>query len=147
MEEASDECCQAMTPIEGCLGGLPEGESRTKLLAARDRMQRELSTWSKTVSPAPTPETTSLHQLSEEAMDVQRELTLERRRQRYRPEDFDTEQLNWLDQSLARSVAERPDHWRIVLSASSAVYFHYQPLRTLRRSGFAGKSAGDIAKV
>ncbi len=114
LEEASDDCCQAMTPVEGCLAGLPEGQARTELLGARDRLQRDLRQWSESVAPTPTQETAILHQLSEEAMDVQRELTLQRRRLRYRPEDFDTEQLAWFEQSLARSVAERPDNWRVV---------------------------------
>ena len=55
-----------------------------------------------------------LHALSEAALDAQRELARERRRMGYRPEDFDSDQLQWLDRSLAESESTRSDAWRIV---------------------------------
>ncbi len=114
LDDASDEACAALRSIESCLGTLPEGETRQQLLTTRDALQQALHAWTEVAALAPVPETLLIHQLSEEAMDVQRELTLERRRVRYRPEDYDTAQLEWLERSLEESVRERPDSWRIV---------------------------------
>src|SRR5205807_2063368 len=55
-----------------------------------------------------------LHELSEEALDIQRDLTLERRRMHRVPEDFDSGQIEWFRASMEESVRERPDGWRIV---------------------------------
>jgi hypothetical protein len=122
MDELSDESCNALSPVEGCLSQLPEGQARTLLLQARDRLQQALHQWAKTVTPTHTQETAQMQKLSEEALDVQRELALEKRRLRHRPEDHDTAQLEWLEQGLTQSRAERPDSWRIV-------YLHH-PLYT-----------------
>jgi tetratricopeptide (TPR) repeat protein len=122
LDEASDEACTALRGVENCLGALQEGENRQQVLTARDALQQALHAWTEAVALTPVAETLLVHQLSEEAMDVQRELALERRRLRYRPEDYDSAQLEWLDRSLRQSMEERPDGWRIV-------YLHH-PLYT-----------------
>ncbi len=114
LDDASDEACNALRGIENCLGTLAEGESRQQLLTVRDALQQALHGWSQVGALAPVPETLLVHQLSEDAMDVQRELALERRRLRYRPDDYDSAQLQWLERSLEESVRERPNGWRIV---------------------------------
>jgi len=142
LEELSDESCRALSPVEACLSELPEGQARTLLLSARDRVQQALHVWAQTVTPTHNQETAQLHRLSEEALDVQRELALERRRLRYRPEDYDTEQLQWLEQGLAKSVAERPGNWRIV-------YMHHPLYTTItnhcERSDVQGLRANLLA--
>jgi hypothetical protein len=122
MDSASDECCVALGTVETCLAALPEGAMRSQLLAARDRLKLALHEWAQIVSAVPTHELQQIHQLSEEALDVQRELALERHRLRYRPEDYDGGQRQWLERSLAEAMQERPDCWRIV-------YLHH-PLYT-----------------
>jgi hypothetical protein len=114
LEEASDAGCGVLRASEGCLAGLPEGDLRTGILAARDALDRALALWSSRSTPLPLDLTARLRKLSEQALDVQRELALERRRARYRAEDYDTEQLRWLAESLNESIQERPDNWRIV---------------------------------
>jgi len=114
LDDASDEACTALRGIENCLGMLAEGESRQQVLTVRDALQQALHGWSQVLALAPVPETLLVHQLSEDAMDVQRELALERRRLRYRPDDYDSAQLQWLDRSLQESMRERPNGWRIV---------------------------------
>lgn len=122
LDELSEESCRTLSPVEGCLSKLPEGPARTLLLQARDRLQQALHAWAKTVTPTYNMEAAQIQRLSEEALDVQRELALERRRVKYRPEDHDAAQLTWLDQGLAQCRAERPEGWRIV-------YLHH-PLYT-----------------
>lgn len=114
LDDGSDEACNALRGIENCLGMLAEGESREQVLTVRDALQQALHGWSQVVALAPVPETLLVHQLSEDAMDVQRELALERRRLRYRPDDYDSAQLQWLERSLQDSMEQRPDGWRIV---------------------------------
>ena len=114
LDDASDEACAALRSIENCLGMLAEGENRQQVLTVRDALQQALHAWTQVVALTPVPETLLVHQLSEDAMDVQRELALERRRLRYRPDDYDSAQLEWLDRSLRESIEERPDGWRIV---------------------------------
>ncbi|MEP6756643.1 MAG: hypothetical protein ABJA67_14150 [Chthonomonadales bacterium] len=52
--------------------------------------------------------------LSEKALDVQRELALERRGLNYSAQDYDAQQIEWLREAVEESVRERPDSWRIV---------------------------------
>lgn len=115
LDDAGDQVCAALRGLENCLGILPEGDDRSAILAARDRLQQALHAWAEVAALAPVTETLLVHQLSEDAMDVQREMALERRRSSYRPEDYDTAQFAWLQRSLEESVRERPDGWRIVL--------------------------------
>jgi hypothetical protein len=122
LEEASDEGCAALRVLEACLSLLPEGAERTGILTARDELDQRLEAFASLASPTPADLSGSLKVLSEEALDVQRELSLERRRLRYRPEDHDAMQLRWLDEGLAASRAAHPDRWRIV-------YLHH-PLYT-----------------
>lgn len=114
LEEASDAGCAVVRASESCLASLPESDTRTRILAARDALDRALTDWSAMTTPLPAELSAQLRKLSEQALDVQRELALERRRSRFRPEDFDTAQLQWLEEGLTESARERPDHWRIV---------------------------------
>jgi hypothetical protein len=122
MDTVSDECCASLLAVEGCLTLLPECVARTQILDARDRLQQALHRWAQLMAAAPTAASQQIHQLSEEALDVQRELALERHRQRYRPEDYDGAQLQWLERSLTEAIQERPNGWRIL-------YLHH-PLYT-----------------
>lgn len=122
LEEASDEGCVALRAIEACVAVLPEGPVRAQILGARGEVDQALERWVALVAPTPPERAARLRVLSEESLDVQRELSLERRRARYRPEDHDATQINWLRDALAESARERPDAWRVV-------YLHH-PLYT-----------------
>jgi hypothetical protein len=116
LDEASDESCAALRALEGCLIELPEGPERADLLAVRAEIERALATWQQADRAEPLPESlcARLRKLSEEALDTQRDLARERRRMRYRPEDHDTAQLEWLEAGLAAAERERPGGWRVV---------------------------------
>jgi len=122
LDEAGDESCTALRSVEGCLAVLPESQVRTLILDANQAIQQALEQWEEVVPLSPPELSESLRKLSEEALDVQRELALERRHLHYRPEDFDSAQMQWLDHSLAESIREHPKGWRIV-------YLHH-PLYT-----------------
>lgn len=116
LEEASDEGCAALRAVEGCLIELPEGPARADLLAARAELERALHRWSEAHRTQPLPEELCrrLRKFSEDALDVQRDLALERRRMRYRPKDHDAGQLRWLDEALTAAERDRPGNWRVV---------------------------------
>src|SRR2546421_6775828 len=114
MESASDAGCAALREVERCLSALPEGTERAEILTARDELEKRLEEWTKAVEPMPSDLCSRLHELSEEALDIQRDLTLERRRMHRVPEDFDSGQIEWFRAGMEESVRERPDGWRIV---------------------------------
>jgi hypothetical protein len=114
LEEASDDGCNSLLTVESCLGLLPESPARSEILAARDRLEKALHKWSEVVTPMPADLCDTLHNLSEQALDIQRDLALEKRRQKSRPEDYDVAQLQWLEESLAESERTNPGGWRIV---------------------------------
>ena len=126
LEEASDEGDVLLRATEGGLSTLGEGSERAEILAARDDLEQWLPVFSDQVIPTPKEICARLHQFSEDALDVQRELATERRRARLRPEDYDAAQLEWLEASLAESERANPDGWRIV-------YMHH-PLYTTTRN-------------
>jgi hypothetical protein len=116
LEEASDEGCAALRAVESCLTQLPEGPQRADLLAARKALEEALQVWydAHHAEPLPEPLCARIRKLSEEALDTQRELSRERRRMRYRPQDHDAAQIRWLEEGLAEAQRERPDGWRVV---------------------------------
>ena len=122
LDESSISISSALRAVEECLGKMPESPERTLILEARDRVESAQEAWSEAVEPLPPEFCDQVRALSEEALDVQRELALERRRARYRPDDHDSAQLHWLDQALSESVLNRPGNWRVV-------YLHH-PLYT-----------------
>jgi hypothetical protein len=124
LERLQDEICQALRELQECLVALPEGPPRTAIQDQQEALRQAIEAWEAERCPEPAPEAlcARLHWLSEEVLDGQRELDLERRRARFTPEDHDGDQLRWLAGALERSVAERPDGWRIV-------YMHH-PLYT-----------------
>jgi 3',5'-cyclic AMP phosphodiesterase CpdA len=79
-------------------------------------LEQELQTLESQLITTPTTPSDQLprHPLSERILDIQRELALEQRRQRYEVTDFDRAQLEWLEAALRESQTERPDHWRVV---------------------------------
>jgi hypothetical protein len=81
-----------------------------------------------------------IHSLTEEALDVQRDLAQEQRRQRYRPEDFDRSQLEWIDAALTASEQERPGAWRIV-------YLHHPLYSTISNRCERGDIQGVRANL
>jgi hypothetical protein len=106
------------------LSHLLEGAEHRELETARDRLERARLGWSAVGGAAPGALETRMQELSERALDVQRELAAERQRIRYRPEDHDREQLRWLDEALRQAEREAPDGWRIV-------YLHHPPYTTI----------------
>jgi hypothetical protein len=123
LEGAAEHSCDTLQSVEGCLVHLPESPAREDLLAARARLEEALEIWREvSTDPPPADLCEELHRASLAALDAQRELTRERGRMRYRADDHDRAQLEWLDQALAASERERPDGWRIV-------YLHH-PLYT-----------------
>jgi hypothetical protein len=52
--------------------------------------------------------------IAEEALDTQRAIAQQQRRLRYRPEDYDAAQIEWLRAGLEESARERPENWRVV---------------------------------
>jgi hypothetical protein len=122
LDDASDEACAALGSIEFVLADLEKGDpKRDDLIGRRDAVERSQTEWAKATG-LNTDIDARIHSLTEEALDVQRDLAQEQRRQRYRPEDYDRAQLEWLDAALTVSEQERPDAWRIV-------YLHH-PLYT-----------------
>jgi hypothetical protein len=120
---ACTEVQTALRQTEACLSELPEGAEREAVLSARDGLTAALKSWSEALyGRFPAELTGRIRRLSETSLDLQRELARERRRVGYQPEDHDAAQLRWLDEALSRSVAERPDAWRVV-------YLHH-PLYT-----------------
>ncbi|BDI28287.1 hypothetical protein CCAX7_003380 [Capsulimonas corticalis] len=121
-ETVSDEVCASLSTLEEFLAVLPEGRPRASILETRLEMERALHAWAISVSPITGDASARLKELSEGALDLQRELALARRRSRFQPEDHDTAQLTWLDRALEESVRLRPNAWRVV-------YLHH-PLYT-----------------
>jgi hypothetical protein len=122
LDDASDEACAALGSIEFVLADLEKGDPhRDDLIARRDAVERSQTEWAKATG-LDTDIDARIHSLTEEALDVQRDLAQEQRRQRYRPEDYDRAQLEWLEAALTASEQERPGAWRII-------YLHH-PLYT-----------------
>ncbi len=114
LESAGDEVCTAAGKVEVCLGSLAETKEKATIQVVCDRLEQQLNQWDRRATKTPPELETTVRALSEEILDVQRELALERRRARYTPEDYDRRQLEWLAVSLEASVRERPNQWRIV---------------------------------
>jgi hypothetical protein len=115
LRRAGDSAGAALRAVEGCLTHLPEGSAREVLLAAQRGLCTAMERWRAGVEEAPPPELCArLSELSQAALDVQRDLVMERRRLRYHPADHDAAQLRWLDEALRESERERPDAWRII---------------------------------
>lgn len=122
LDEVSDDTCALLSEVEYILADLPKGDpARGQLLEQRDAIERSQTEWA-TATGLNTEVDAHLRRLSEEALDLQRELAQGKRRQSYRPDDHDRAQLEWLDQALTASERERPNAWRIV-------YLHH-PLYT-----------------
>jgi 3',5'-cyclic AMP phosphodiesterase CpdA len=128
---------EAQRAFEELLVHTPEGDIRRALLAARDEVQAAVERWSVAAADLPPEEMEErIAQLSETALDIQRKLARETRRLRYRADDYDAAQLEWLDAALAESQRDRPSAWRIV-------YLHH-PLFTSVRSYCEGPEIQEI---
>lgn len=115
----------ALKAIDSFLVILPQGPTRTGLVEARDGLERAVQEWCALANPSASPEIAArVQSLSKGALDIQRLLALEKRRARYRPDDFDRAQLDWLEAALTRSERERPEAWRVV-------YLHHPLYTTL----------------
>lgn len=123
VDAAGDDCCGMLEALERCFVELPEGTERRDLLAARDHVAEVTRQWREETTGSPPPELCRrVQQLTAQALDVQRQLALERRRVGRRPDDHDAAQLEWFRNALEESVRERPDGWRVVVL--------HQPLHT-----------------
>jgi hypothetical protein len=101
----------------------PEGRRATSYSPRETGWRNAAQEWRQKATGPPPPELCArLQRLSHSALDVQRQLALERRRLDRRPADYDSAQLEWLRNALDESERENPDGWRIV-------YLH-QPLYT-----------------
>jgi len=114
LDAASEQVSESLRSVESRLGKLPESVERSLILSARDQVEQAQEGWSEAVQPLPQEYCDRLRTLSEEALDVQRELALEKRLARYTPDDHDSAQLRWLAESLEESRRNRPDNWRVV---------------------------------
>jgi hypothetical protein len=113
IDGATDAACEALGRVQTLISVLPKDDAaRATILTNSGQVEKELAEWTQRVHPG-TAEA-GAKKLSEEALDIQREIALERRRQRYHPDDFDSAQLDWLTESLEAAQAARPDNWRIV---------------------------------
>lgn len=123
LADLSDDLCRLLEELEHCYASLPEGPERDELLASQQALEQANESWCRGSSGAPPADLCDrLQTLSASALDVQRQLALERRRMDRQPEDYDAAQLQWLQESLDESVRDNPDGWRVV-------YLH-QPLYT-----------------
>lgn len=123
LDGAGDLCCEAGRKLDDCLAPFPDDPLRLAASEAGIALREALQLWSRMANGEPPPELCRrLHSLAEAGLDTQRELTRERGRTRYRPHDYDAEQLGWLDRALSESARERPGQWRVV-------YLHH-PLYT-----------------
>lgn len=123
LADLSDDLCRLLEELENVYVDLPEGAEREALLAAQGALQTANRDWCQRSAGTPPEELCErIQTLSASALDVQRQLALERRRMERQPDDYDADQLQWLEASLDESVRENPDGWRVV-------YLH-QPLYT-----------------
>jgi 3',5'-cyclic AMP phosphodiesterase CpdA len=114
LETAGGEVSSAISAVELYLGTLPESPVKSEIQGMRDQLEQQLKQWDQRTTQTPPELEETVRTLSDEILDIQRELALERRRLRYLPEDYDKAQLEWLDQRLAESARDRPDQWRIL---------------------------------
>jgi 3',5'-cyclic AMP phosphodiesterase CpdA len=114
LETAGEEVCSTIEAVEQCLGAIPESEPKSDIQGVRDQLEQHLKQWDEQTTQTPPELAAAVRELSEEILDVQRALALERRRVRYSAADYDRAQLDWLDKSLAQSAKERPNNWRVV---------------------------------
>lgn len=114
-DTASDKVCDLLEDIDSLFSDLKESEIPDELRNAQHRCEAALHEWALLASPAPEEISSRLKQLSEEALDVQRELADELRRMHYLPEDHDVAQLKWLDDALQESETNNPNGWRIII--------------------------------
>jgi hypothetical protein len=126
LDAAGGRACEALVRVEGCLAELPDGPGRESILTGRAEVERALAAWTFLASPTPAEDLeTRLRELSESALDLQRELAQERARARYVPADYDAPQMDWLARALEESERAAPDAWRIV-------YLHHPLYTTIR---------------
>jgi len=126
LEEEVADVCSAADLVSEWLGSVPDSPEKLRIQTVRDELEQRVTQRERTTMRTPPEIETTLRKLSEDILDVQRDLALERRRARYRPEDFDHRQLEWLDHSLAESARDRPDNWRVV--------FLHHPLYTTTKN-------------
>ncbi len=140
LDEASDDTCAALNSIEFILADLPKGDpKRDSLIESRDAVERSQTEWAKATG-LNTDIDARIHSLSEEALDVQRDVAQEQRGQRYRPEDYDRAQLEWINAALTASEQERPGAWRIV-------YLHHPLYSTISNRCERGDIQGVRANL
>lgn len=122
LDAAVGEAVRALGSLEPSLGELPQSDFKADLQRLHDALEGQIQGWERTNSAAPPEHEAVVHTLTEQIIDVQRELAVERRRLRYLPADHDAEQIAWLDRALAQSIKDRPNNWRVV--------FQHHPLYT-----------------
>jgi 3',5'-cyclic AMP phosphodiesterase CpdA len=114
LEESIADVCGAADSVAEWLGSVPNSPAKLEIQTVRDDLEQRITQRERNTLRTPPEREATLRKLSDDILDVQRDLALERRRARYRPEDYDHAQLEWLDRSLTESVRDRPGSWRVV---------------------------------
>ena len=114
LDTVGDAVCQALSQVQTLLSQLPAGGTRNLVTAASDTVEQTQSRWAASVTPPSWEREQKLRALSEKALDLQRELALEKTRQHYQPEDHDAAQLAWFAAALEEAERVRPGNWRVV---------------------------------
>ncbi|MDX1931190.1 MAG: hypothetical protein SFU56_01155 [Capsulimonadales bacterium] len=125
LDDIGDRVCAALSEIRLELGRLPaDSADRRAITAAGDAVERTQRRWTLAVTPGTLERAQRIRSLSEQALDVHRELAQERARQRYQPNDFDAGQLEWFAAALEESERNRPGNWRVL-------YLHHPLFTTI----------------
>lgn len=123
-EDADNDVDEALRALERLLSELPQGSFKAEVLSVREDLEERYAEWCSTVGNPPSELAERVREHSERILDIQRDLAVARRRMRYRPEDYDADQYNWLRNALRESVLERPGNWRVV-------YMHHPPYTSI----------------
>src|SRR5207248_1555369 len=124
LDAAYDSACEMLCSLEERARAEPTLAEHHRLSIASGALGEALERWSNILTPLYVEEAPDPAELSEESLDVQRELAFERRQLRYTPQDYDADQIAWLEASLAESIQDRPDAWRVV-------YLHHPLFTTI----------------
>ncbi|MCC2670385.1 MAG: metallophosphoesterase [Armatimonadetes bacterium] len=115
LDSAAALCLECRRDLEEFASTMPDGEERARVLLAEAALEAALHDWTSLANGEPPDELCRrLQELSEAALDAQRELARERNRSRSSPADHDAEQLQWLEAALDAAQRDRPDQWRIL---------------------------------
>jgi len=140
LEQAGQDVDLARRALEESLVDLAEGAARTALVDGVASIEAARERWTLRLAQDPPQELCDhIAKLSEATLQTQRGIASDGLRARYRPEDYDAAQLQWLERSLRESERERPQQWRIVylhhpLFTTTTAYCENDEVRGIRAS-------------